>query len=281
MKTIGEAGVLAESERYITFPSDFARENLFFMDQCGHYYMDRHYLISRSAPKEIRFLIMYMIKGSLSLVTSSGDYTVSENEVAIVDTRNYHIYAANCHSEMYWIGFDGWISDRMVTEICRYGNVFIPGTPSHTLDPLREILHAFHEQIPLDEEVISAYIHLILSDLLQCARMKSSKKDVMILKAAQYIQMHYSEQITLDQLADMACLNPSYFSTKFKKIMGMSPKEYILNTRMRAAKILLQDTNQTVQQVAANTGFQYDAYFSNYFRRKMGLTPGEWRKSKS
>lgn len=280
MKPIGEAGVLAESERYINFPSDFAREHLFFMDQCGHYYLDRHYLISRSSPKEIRFLIMYVVKGSLSLVTSSGDYTVSENEIAVVDTRNYHIYAANGYTEMYWIGFDGLTSEYMVNEICRYGNVFVPITSSHTLEPMREITQAFQRQKPLDEEMVSAYIHLILADILQRARMKINQKDAMIQKTVQYIQMHYAEQITLEELAEIACLNPSYYSTKFKKVMGVSPKEYIINTRMRAAKILLQDTNLTVQQVAASTGFQYDAYFTNFFRRKMGLTPGEWRKSK-
>ncbi len=279
MKPIGEAGILEPSDLYINFPSTFARKNLFFLDRCGHYFLNRHYLISRSAPTEIRFLILYVTKGSLSLIVGAKDYTIHENEIAVVDTRKYHIYASNELTEMYWIGFDGCSSEALVTEICRYGHVYVPINLTRTYDIIREILNGYRNQAPLCEELTSSYIHLILSDILMRTKMKKNARDSIISEIMNYIQIHYQESLTLTGLADIACLNPSYFSTKFKEETGISPKEYLLNTRLNAAKILLSDTGLTIRQVAVSTGFQNDAYFSYYFRKKLGVSPSEYRQA--
>ena len=277
MKPLGEPGVLAASDLYLSFPSEFARKNLFFIDRCGHYVLDRHYLISRSAPAEIRFLILYVTKGSLSLVVGSRDYTIHENEIAIVDTRVYHIYASNGNAQMYWIGFDGASSESLVAEICRYSHVYTPVVMSRTLEPVREIVSSFADGMTMSEEMISACIHLVLSALIDQAKTTIRAEDTAVSESIRYIQTHYQEALTLTQLAARAYLNPGYFSTKFKKETGSSPKEYILNIRINAAKTLLANTGMTIRQVAASTGFQNEAYFSSYFKKKTGAAPSEWR----
>ncbi len=117
-------------------------------------------------------------KGSLSLIVGSKDYTITENEIAVVDTRKYHIYASNELTEMYWIGFDGCSSDELVTEICRYGHVYVPINLTRTYDLLREILSGFRDQAPLCEELTSSYIHMILSDILMRTKMKKKCQGV-------------------------------------------------------------------------------------------------------
>src|SRR5699024_734721 len=215
MKPLGEPGVLAASDLYLSFPSEFARKNLFFIDRCGHYVLDRHYLISRSAPAEIRFLILYVTKGSLSLVVGSRDYTIHENEIAIVDTRVYHIYASNGNAQMYWIGFDGASSETLVAEICRYSHVYTPVAMSRTLEPVREIVSSFADGMTMSEEMISACIHLILSALIDQAKTTIRAEDTAVSESIRYIQTNYQEYLTLTQMADRACLNPGYFTIKF------------------------------------------------------------------
>ena len=92
-----------------------------------------------------------------------------------------------------------------------------------------------------------------------------------------YIENNYYLPVTVADLAEIACLNPSYFSEKFKKQTGVTPKQYLIQTRLNAAKILLRDTDWSIKEIADKTGFPSDAYFTQYFRSQFHQTPTQYR----
>lgn len=101
-----------------------------------------------------------------------------------------------------------------------------------------------------------------------------------IRRILQYIQKHYAEKITLEDLADQIHLCRSESCRLFRRYMNVSMFDYLLDHRVERSLELLQKPGLDVTQVAGQVGFASPGYFSKIFKRKMGCTPVEYRKSR-
>ncbi|MFV0467204.1 MAG: AraC family transcriptional regulator [Lachnospiraceae bacterium] len=101
----------------------------------------------------------------------------------------------------------------------------------------------------------------------------------MIKKCVNYINEHYNQSLTLEEAAEQAGLSPAYFSTLFKKEMGITFSAYILQIKIDHAKLLLKNTNLSLISVAIELGFDNQSYFSNVFKKATGMTPRQYRQS--
>lgn len=99
-----------------------------------------------------------------------------------------------------------------------------------------------------------------------------------IRDAKAYVQAHYMEKITLQDVANHVHLNPDYLSTTFKREVGINFSEYLILYRLERAKELLLNTHLTVDEVAENVGYGDRRYFSNLFRDRVGVKPSEYRR---
>lgn len=93
-----------------------------------------------------------------------------------------------------------------------------------------------------------------------------------------YIEEHYAEEITLKGLAEYIRMDASYVSDLFKKKTGSTLTQYIQNRRIKAAKMLLAETDRTVNDIGRQVGFENDNYFIKIFKRWCEVTPNEYRK---
>jgi AraC family transcriptional regulator of adaptative response / methylphosphotriester-DNA alkyltransferase methyltransferase len=93
----------------------------------------------------------------------------------------------------------------------------------------------------------------------------------------QYIDHHYKESLTLPSLADQCHGSPYHLQRTFKRVMGMTPNQYIQQVRLNKGVELLRLTNQPVAEVALTVGIPNVPYFVTLFKRFTGLTPSEFR----
>lgn len=93
-----------------------------------------------------------------------------------------------------------------------------------------------------------------------------------------YIEAHYHEGITLADVADAVGYSPAYLTTQVAKQTGVTVNDWIVKRRMAAARILLKNTNQTVEEIANQIGYQNTCHFSRQFRQHHGLSPTIWKK---
>jgi AraC family transcriptional regulator len=95
-----------------------------------------------------------------------------------------------------------------------------------------------------------------------------------------YIEEHLEAGPTLEQLAAVARLSPYHFARQFKRATGLPPHQYVIARRVERAKQLLQAGGDLpLAQVAARAGFSDQSRFCQHFRRVVGVTPGQFRKS--
>lgn len=94
----------------------------------------------------------------------------------------------------------------------------------------------------------------------------------------EYIQQNINLPISLQQLADIAGLNPTYFSNLFSKLMGTSPIQYINKRRIENAQSLLLSGNESLDTIARQVGIDDVFYFSRLFKKTTGISPSAYRK---
>lgn len=95
----------------------------------------------------------------------------------------------------------------------------------------------------------------------------------------QFIRENYEQNISIELLAEKAHLSKSYFMGRFRKVMGISAMEYVDRIRMEHVCNFLRTTNDTITDIAFRCGFNNIANFNRHFRKAMGTTPNQYRKT--
>ena len=104
--------------------------------------------------------------------------------------------------------------------------------------------------------------------------------DRQVLLAARYINEHFRQQISAANIAAAAGFSPNYLSRKFREAAGIGVHDYLVFIRLRSAAFELISTNDSVTDIALRNGFSDSNYFKDVFKKKYGMTPREYRKTR-
>ncbi len=124
-----------------------------------------------------------------------------------------------------------------------------------------------------------SYIYFIFKSIAIYAseRRKHSKNTMVYEKISAFIEENYDTELSLEKVAEVVDLSPSYLSYLFKEISGMNFVDYVNKYRLEKAKELLSSTTMTVAQVAAAVGYINSNSFSKTFKKYIGVSPGKYR----
>jgi AraC-like DNA-binding protein/ligand-binding sensor protein len=112
----------------------------------------------------------------------------------------------------------------------------------------------------------------------QIAVRKANAEPPVIAKAKQYIDDHYTEELSLGQVAQATHTSIFYFCKLFKKATGMNFTEFVSRTRIEKATNLLLNPNLRVSEIAYEVGFQSLTHFNRVFKKVIGQSPSEYRE---
>lgn len=112
----------------------------------------------------------------------------------------------------------------------------------------------------------------------QVAETREQRNSALIDRAGKYIEANYSQDLTLEEVAQQVYLSPCYFSRLFKQIKGLNFIDYLTRIRLKAAKELLLKTNLPVAEIATRVGYHDARYFGQVFKKQEGYTPSVFRK---
>ncbi|MBZ9536439.1 AraC family transcriptional regulator [Cytobacillus oceanisediminis] len=107
-----------------------------------------------------------------------------------------------------------------------------------------------------------------------------SDKNIHVKKMIEWIDTHFCEPITLDDIAHHLNISKYYMSRIFKDVTGYTIMQYIMSCRINRAKYLLEiHLDKSILEVSLESGFEDSSHFSRFFRKQMKLTPTEYRNS--
>ena len=281
MSVPSEYGVCAGSETYFYTASDRARNLLFYLITCGHFYTGSSYHITREHYSG--FLLYYIAGGQLTIRYQGETVVAKAGQLALLDLSLPHEYYSEEGSEFLYLHLDG-VNIRQIWEtICREQGGFLFHSPR--ADQVRavifEIVCAFRDDQLPNEVRLSEKLYGALTACLEgCADDGGSllAEDSPVYAAVQYIRKHYRDSLTLEDMARQANLSKYHFTRLFKRSCGCTPHEFLILTRLNRAKHLLTTTDLPISQVAREVGYRSVTTFSNAFADRVGISPTRFRQ---
>lgn len=122
----------------------------------------------------------------------------------------------------------------------------------------------------------TAHVYIVTSDAMVEGRRFRAMRDL-----ADYIAAHLADDLSIATLADLVHMSPTSFKIAFAKTFHTSPRHYITNVRINAARRLLENTNKLIADIATECGFFDQSHFTRVFRQMRGITPGAYRRQHS
>ncbi len=126
---------------------------------------------------------------------------------------------------------------------------------------------------------VTALSHTMYEDFItrvhHCRSLSGRSREVRI--ACDYMDLHPEETITLEFLSERVGYAPYYLSRKIREETGMTPAEYLNKARLREAKILLESSGLSIQEISDRLNYSSRAYFSKLFAKETGMPPARYR----
>jgi len=146
----------------------------------------------------------------------------------------------------------------------------------------KKILNEYLSETVISTLKIRSYILDLIFSLyeeVQQNYLPSSPYYSVIMKAFKYIDEHYQQKISLDDIASYVGMSSFYFQRIFKQTMQQSPNVYLINYRINLSKQLLIMTTESITDIAFKCGFESTSYFCYNFKQKFNISPNNYRKS--
>lgn len=275
-----EAKVLPSSDYYVYAPSALAKKLYLYPLSTGYFMYEPDYYISRNHFDS--FLIMYISAGSCNVSIEGLDFCANTGQFILLDCYVPHSYGSPHAWEASWLHFDGKLAREYFEEIIsHHGHVLNPQNSSTLIHSLDTICGYFRTASPIVEADISSHITNILNSFLAISA-EHQKKHGYTLSVADsiaYINEHFRDDLSLEVLAEKANISLYHFSRIFTRETGFTPHQYLINTRISAAKFLLKSSEASIKDIAFSTGFNSESSFCSTFKKWEHITPSQYRSN--
>ena len=226
--------------------------------------------------------ILYCTRGSGVLLTGGRRTEIPPQTAVFLPADFPHEYYPTAEEwDIRWVVPDGYACGQLLEFLGFSGaEVFRLGETSL----LEHYFRRMHDSLSSDRLYgnfrASGYLYDFLIELARIKSMKASavSSNRAIAAAVGYINEHYAERITMEQLCRAANLSKQQLCRLFSRYLNARPMEFAAKRRIQAAKELLSSTSLPIEEIAEQVGFCSGSYFSKLFLRYEGITPSDFRK---
>ncbi|MBR5598155.1 MAG: helix-turn-helix transcriptional regulator [Lachnospiraceae bacterium] len=234
--------------------------------------------------------LFYVIEGRGQFLIENQTYPVSSNDLVIVNPNVLHTEVSLNASPLKYIvlGVEGLeLSASSMNENTNFCIINFKNIRDIILHYLQHMLSEIEDK-PAGYEIVCQDLMEILivllgrqtnfSTLLTPVNKKTTR---LCGTTKRYIDTHYKENITLDQLAEVCHVSKYHLAHAFTEEYGISPINYLISKRITEAEHLLITTDFSLSLISNTTGFSSPSYFAQIFKKQKGMSPTEYRKRAS
>ena len=224
--------------------------------------------------------------GRLRVLCNNKEYLAKAGDLILFNPRDNHACSQVGEEPLNWRCLH--VAEETMRRLTRQitGRETLPAfapniVPQSELAPLLRDLHAMILEEFVDfckEELLLALLGQLLEDFAApFAQPASQAGDASLRAVCDFLEEHYAERISLDDLSRLAGLDKYYLLRAFTRSRGITPYRYLENVRIARAKALLEAGVPPVE-AALNTGFTDQSHFTKFFKCFIGLTPRQYQR---
>jgi AraC-like DNA-binding protein len=228
------------------------------------------------------YQVIYITKGHGTFESMGKKHKVIPGTIIFLFPGVKHTYKPDFEIgwNEYWVGFSGQYPDVLMDE-----GVFSPEEPIYYIGLHETILSTYHDifervkqQRPGYQLRTGAAIMMLIADILGYSRqsVQHGHTEALVEKAKFFFEEKISENIELDDMAEVLGVSSSHLGDIFKSYTGMSPYQYFLHLKINKAKELLEIGELSIKEIAFQLSFESQYYFSRLFKKKTGVPPSQW-----
>lgn len=278
-------GNLVDSKRILYTPSSFAKTSLIHLQEIGELEAKRPHSSSRENLSS--YLFFMVLDGSGILEYEGNTHELIKGDCVILDCRKTYLHRTSEDLwHLKWIHFYGANMSSIYGKYIERGG--LPCFHPDKLNAYEQIWQRLYDIAESSDYIRDMRIFENLTALLTLlmeeswhpdsgGKMTVKKQNLQNVK--DYLDSHYREKITLDELAGMFFINKFYLTRIFKEQFGISINSYLQQIRITHAKQLLRFTDKTIEEIGVECGMNDPNYFSRTFKKIEGISPGEFRKT--
>jgi AraC-like DNA-binding protein len=232
-----------------------------------------------------KFQLVYISSGCGIFETKNTAPTVVEAGTAFLIYPNvWHRYkpALETGWEEFWVGFGGHYTEYLMRQECFSADnpILKIGFDTEFLKVFIHLIDTLKFEGIAYKQISSCLVIQLLGLLYASALMATnvhSRKDKLIHQIRHVIHENWMKSISMEELAAQHGIGYVWFRKAFKEITGTSPGQYHLGIKLEKASQMLRQTSLSVSEIAYQTGFESEFYFSRIFKKKMGNSPSQYR----
>jgi Transcriptional regulator containing an amidase domain and an AraC-type DNA-binding HTH domain len=248
--------------------------------------------------------LVIVLSGRATHLINNESYAIGPGDAFVVHVGDEHEFADLEELCLVNLLFDPELADAALSareELPGYRALFLlepelrqsERSPSHlrlSLDEIERangIVAAIERELEASEPGSADMCRALFSQLAiflsRCyGRLPQGDAQAMLrlARALDYLERHFTEGFDLAELAGKENMSARNLQRLFASVVGESPREYQLSLRMKMAQRLLRETDRSITDIAFACGFEDSNYFARYFKKRFGLSPLEWKRTK-
>ncbi|MBO5378803.1 MAG: helix-turn-helix domain-containing protein [Clostridia bacterium] len=223
------------------------------------------------------YYLIYLISGELSIDIDNIKRTVSKGDGLIIPPKCVYKYSASSPVYYLYAHFTGsYVADFL--KECGFDNLPCVIENDFSVEiqsKFNTMIDAFLRGGRLSIQKCACLLQEILLNIFEKTLEKINDKS--LNESLQYIHNFFTTKISIPHLASLENLSNSRYVTVFKKQMGKSPNEYIIELKLQLAKNMLDSTNMSIKQISEHIGYNDQYFFSRLFKKHLGISPQKYR----
>lgn len=270
------------SRRMIQTPSSIARCAFFYVQETGYLKLKESH---RAFRKNLdSYLIVLVLSGSGTLMYNEKSFELKAGSCFFIDCMipYYHQSSSSDPWELMWVHFNGATSKEYYQY---FSTISCPAWMPHSFEQIKEKLDSLldvNTHTDLSSEISSSRLIVdILSILLEdvtTVHEKQTPASQKMLEVRRYLDDHYTEKFSLDELSEHFFISKYHLSREFKYFFGITLNHYVISRRITMVKKLLRFSDLTIEEIAVKCGFYDASYLNKQFKKSEGISTSDFRK---